>query len=162
MNPRVLIVDGDEDFRDRLAELLERRGYRVSTAGSVDEFLQDAGKEIDVIVAGQYVLNGHESNLFNALDHIEPPPEVILMLRSGSIRSAIAGMKKGVFDDIYVPFEISELEEKIRRAFNSRQKKALRFRGRSLKKRLENIFVAATFAEANVDLPEDQGKKPHK
>lgn len=151
-------MDGDEEFRDRLAELLRRRGYVVFTAGSPEDVSPFGPVEVDVVLAGQSVLEGHDK-IFDALSYLKPPPEVILMLTFGSIQSAIAGMKKGVFDDIYVPFEISELEDKIVKAYNARREKARRLKRKSLKQKLEDIFVRATFAEANVELPEGRKKK---
>ncbi|MBW1975742.1 MAG: hypothetical protein JRI45_09230 [Deltaproteobacteria bacterium] len=161
MKPSILVMGGDEDFRERLAEILKKRGYQVLTAATPDDPCIHNLADIDIVIVSQHILTSRERDIFSVFSYLKPSPEIILMLTSGSIQSAIEGMKKGVFDDIYVPFEISELEEKIFKAFRARQKKARKMKRCSLKQKIEDVFVSSTFAEANVELSNHKRKKTH-
>lgn len=152
MQPRVLIVDEDEEFRERVVGLLQKRGYWILGVSNINEAIGTLTRDldIDVILVGRQHSHGVNESLFDVLIRMDAPPEVILILTSREIHYAISAMKKGAFDDIYMPFEMSELEEKIQKARKTRQKKIRARKRKSLRKRIEDIFVAATLAEANV------------
>lgn len=157
--PKVVIIDNELEFRERLIVLLSKEKFKVIGINSFEKLDAIKNNDVDVVLLSHNVLSGlNNINLKDLFHDVEPLPEIILMLSPKDIHSAIYGMKKGVFDDIYIPFEISELKKKILRAYEARKKKVGKKNKITFKRKIEDLFVKATVAEANVNW-EDKNKK---
>ncbi len=154
MKPKVVIVDEDEHFAGRLCRLLLRRGYDAAHERKCEAVMASIFETgtVDVVLLGRPYSSRGQWFFLDALAGCEDPPAVIVMVASGDFHHAISGMKRGAFDDLIMPFELSELEAKIQRALAARGKRR-RPDGRrgSIRKRLEEVFMEAALAEANLD-----------
>lgn len=118
MKTSVMIVDSDKRFRDGLIERLSpHRNIRAVGVGSEEGAMELLKKEdIDVVVMGGAGFRQGGLALLTDVKAQSPLTEVVLMVTHGTMNLSIEGMKLGAFDDITIPFGISDLLGKIRRA----------------------------------------------
>lgn len=117
MDYRVLIIAPDDSFRSQLAILLAADGLVVDEEADVDEavrFLTDKGAEV-VIFAAQGP-DDEDLRRIARLHDAAPGTGIILLESGGNVDFAMAARRRGVLDDVLIPFELSELFEKIRAA----------------------------------------------
>lgn len=124
---RVLIIEDEAVIRRAVKRLLERHGYLVAEAGSIEEAEKDRSpKDFDLIISDVRLpgLPGTE-----IISRAAPVP-VLIMTSYASIRSAVDAMKLGAIDYISKPFDHDELlllvERIIDRDRNRRQQVALK------------------------------------
>lgn len=163
MTISLLVVEEDDQFRSSLSAWLRRRGYAVLEADGQEQALGILdGEAVDVLLLGCHTGEGQEWILLDQTKQMPVPPPVILLVPTGLVHLSIEGMKRGAFDDLFVPFDGKTLEERIQEAFKA--KEALRKRRRSLRQRWEHSMIAATFAEAGLpdvarNIMETQGNR---
>jgi DNA-binding NtrC family response regulator len=118
---RILVVDDEEQMRDLLAKVLERKGYQVSVSGDGAEALALLEKEpADLVVTDVRMpgLNGMEA--LRAIKELNPEIVVIIMTAFGSIDQAVQAVKEGAYDYINKPFKIDEILLTIEKALEER------------------------------------------
>ncbi len=111
---QILIVEDEPIIRSALRRLLERNGFSVVEAGSVDEALQLAADDFDLIIADLRLPGGSGTELIAQVGQVP----VIIMTSYASVRSAVDAMKAGAFDYIAKPFDHDEMVVLVRRALN--------------------------------------------
>ncbi len=150
MAARVLIVETDVAYRHSLSGRLNRaRGLAVEEANpdELEHLLQT--KDFDVIIVGMNPFPQQKMAVMRRVKQKQPPAEIILMVGEDQLAASIQAMKEGVFDDILIPFDLETLLQKIRRAVRHRRRQQRRKRGfLDCCRGLQDVFVAATFAEA--------------
>ncbi|MEN8177776.1 MAG: sigma-54 dependent transcriptional regulator [Pseudomonadota bacterium] len=124
---QILIIEDESVIRNAVRRLLERHGYAVAEAASVEE--AQSGHELsqfDLIIADVRLpgLSGTEVIQFAA------PVPVLIMTSYASVRSAVDAMKLGAVDYIAKPFDHDELLMLVERVLKQnrqiRQQKALK------------------------------------
>jgi len=113
MQPKVLIVDDDDDLRLLLTDILESEGYGVITASSGSEGLRSFHEQqpelvlLDVLMP---VMDGWE-----VLERIREVSNVpILMLTAiHGVPSCVRGLSRGADDYLVKPFHQDELAARI-------------------------------------------------
>jgi len=111
---KVLLVDDEEEFVSTLAERLRMRGLQADTANSgLEALVHIAAITPDVVILDLMMpgMGGIE-----VLTHIKrdyPNIPVILLTGIGSTGEASEGMRKGAFDYLVKPLQITELLQKI-------------------------------------------------
>jgi DNA-binding NtrC family response regulator len=118
---RILVVDDEEQMRDLLAKVLERKGYQVSACGDGAEALALLEREpADLVVTDVRMpgLNGMEA--LRAIKELNPDIVVIIMTAFGSIDQAVQAVKDGAYDYINKPFKIDEILLTIEKALEER------------------------------------------
>jgi DNA-binding NtrC family response regulator len=101
----ILIVEDEEIIRSALRRLLERNGYKVSEAGSVQEAVDQHDLDaMDVIISDLRLPGLPGTELIK-----RTPTPVLIMTSYASLRSAIDSMKIGAVDYISKPFEHEEI-----------------------------------------------------
>ena len=121
LKAKVLLVDDEEDFLSTLAERLETRGLKVSTANSGELALAKIEKEgFDLIILDLAMpgMNGLET--LKRIKAKQPEAEIIILSGQGSIKTSIEAMKLGAEDFMEKPVNISELLDKISDAKDKR------------------------------------------
>jgi DNA-binding NtrC family response regulator len=114
----ILIVEDEEVIRSALRRLLERNGYEVSEAGSVQEACGNHTlDEIDAIIS-DLRLPGLPGTELIKLTHTP----VLIMTSYASLRSAIDSMKIGAVDYISKPFEHEDILNTLKRILNDDSK----------------------------------------
>ena len=137
LKAKVLLVDDEEDFLKTLAERLETRGLKVTTATSGEDALAGIeGQEFDLIVLDLAMpgLDGLET--LKRIKTRQPEAEIIMLSGQGSIKTSIEAMKLGAEDFLQKPVNISELLDKISEA---KDKRMLVLQSKSIKE-IEKIL----------------------
>jgi DNA-binding NtrC family response regulator len=119
---RILVVDDEEQMRDLLVKVLERKGYQVSVCGNgVDAlaFLEREPADLVVTDVRMPGLSGMEA--LRAIKELNPDIVVIIMTAFGSIDQAVQAVKDGAYDYINKPFKIDEMLLTIEKALEERR-----------------------------------------
>ena len=118
----ILVAEDEELMRSILRQLLENAGYEVFTADSAETALEIfptrdfAVTLTDIKMAG---MDGLE--LLDRLKAIDPEAIVIVMTAYSSVDSAIAALRKGVYDYVTKPFVNEDLLQTIKNAIQTRE-----------------------------------------
>lgn len=115
--PKVLVVDDEENIRHMLALLLKKEGYVVRTAVDGAEALAELEKsDFDTIVCDlrMPVLDGH--GFLAALKERRVSTTVIVMSAYADIDDALRAIKGGAYDYIAKPFKRDEILFTLRKA----------------------------------------------
>jgi DNA-binding NtrC family response regulator len=135
---RILVVDDEEQMRDLLAKVLERKGYQVAVCGDGTEAIAFLEKEpADLVVTDVRMpgLTGMEA--LRAIKELNPEIVVIIMTAFGSIDQAVQAVKEGAYDYINKPFKIDEMLLTIDKALEER---SLRHEVSSLRQELRTRY----------------------
>jgi DNA-binding NtrC family response regulator len=119
----VLMIDSDETFSRNLAQRLAAEDCRVFTAtgeGRARKILQR--EKIDVVLLGLNEIGHRRLLLLGVIKKIRPLTQVILMLPAEHLSLSIEGMRLGAFDDLLMPFDVETLLERIKAAWEHKQK----------------------------------------
>ncbi|SER94632.1 sigma-54-dependent transcriptional regulator [Salisediminibacterium halotolerans] len=119
----ILVVDDEEDLRDLLVSRLKRKNYQAEAAESAEKALALlAEKSFDL---GIFDIRMEEKDGLTLLEEVKngllPAMEVIMLTGHGTIESAIDAMKKGAYDYITKPYNLSELEMTIEKALEKKR-----------------------------------------
>ena len=145
----LLLVDHDSDFRGSVARRFLRRGYQVQEVSSGAEGLTHcARRHFDVIILDMVMPGMSGLEALERIKAVHPECEVIMLTSQGTIEMAIQAMKLGAYDYLTKPFQLSELEQLIERAYE---------RGRLCK---ENLQLQAVIARQRQAEPEMIGQSP--
>lgn len=112
-SPLVLVVDDEPNIRDAIAFTLKREGFRVLTAGTGPDALEQAKSNPDVILL-DIMLPGMDG--LEVLRRIRSSSNVpVLMLSAkGEEVDRVVGLEIGADDYITKPFAMRELVARIR------------------------------------------------
>jgi DNA-binding NtrC family response regulator len=119
---RILVVDDEEQMRDLLAKVLERKGYQVAVSADGSEALALLEREpVDLVVTDVRMpgLDGMEA--LRAIRELNPETIVLIMTGFGSIDQAVQAVKDGAYDYINKPFKIDEMLLTIEKALEERR-----------------------------------------
>lgn len=115
---RILIVEDEAVIRKALKRLLERNGYEVTEAGSVEDAEGHADLSSFDLVLADLRLPGAAGT--DIIAKCAPVP-VLIMTSYGSVKSAVESMKLGAADYITKPLDHDELLLVVRRLIEQRQ-----------------------------------------
>ncbi len=107
----LLIVDDDRRFCDRLAQAMERRGFAVQTAYSVNE-----GTAACATLRPSYAVvdlrldDGSGLEVVRALRDIREDARIIILTGYGNIATAVAAVKVGATDYLPKPADADQVE----------------------------------------------------
>ncbi|KNG93898.1 ActR/PrrA/RegA family redox response regulator transcription factor [Pseudaestuariivita atlantica] len=109
-DPTLLLVDDDEAFLKRLAKAMEKRGFSVETAGSVE-----GGKAICTARPPAYAVVDLRLEDGNGLDVVEvlraqrPEARIVVLTGYGAIATAVAAVKIGATDYLSKPADATDV-----------------------------------------------------
>ena len=108
---RLLIVDDDAAFRNRLARAMEHRGYRVGAAASLDEAIAQAHLEPpDFAVIDLRLEDGSGLDIVGTLRDLQPGVRIVILTGYGNIATAVAAVKAGAVDYLAKPADADDIE----------------------------------------------------
>ncbi len=106
----LLIVDDDEPFRTRLATAMERRGFMVTTADSIEAGIGAATAAPPAYAVVDLKLGeGNGLELVHALQRISPDTRMVMLTGYGNIATAVAAVKAGAVDYLAKPVDVDRL-----------------------------------------------------
>ena len=136
---KIMLVDDEERFLLTTKKLLSKKGYKVFTASSGTEALDNLKKQnihvviLDVKMPG---MDGMET-LREIKKHF-PLVEVIMLTGHATVESAVDGLQSGATDYLMKPADIEELIEKSEEAFEKRKKLEEKIRMAQTKKLMKS------------------------
>ena len=108
--PKILVIDDDDDLRYSLKRVFSGRQYEVVEADSGETGLKVAEKELPDVILLDNRMKGMSG--IEALQHlrgINPNAMIILMTAYGTTQTTIEAMKFGAFDYIMKPFDLKKI-----------------------------------------------------
>ena len=106
----LLLVDDDEPFLRRLTKAMEKRGFKVESAGSVA-----AGRAIATARPPAYAVvdlrlpDGNGLDVVEVLHEKRPDCRVVVLTGYGAIATAVAAVKIGATDYLSKPADASDI-----------------------------------------------------
>ena len=148
---RLLLVEDEDVIRRALTRFLERKGFEVTGAATVEAAAREPLDAFDVLLV-DVRLPGADGTELIAL--AEPVP-VVVMTSHASVRAAVEAMRRGAIDYVAKPFDHDELlrvlERAVRHHRRDAQNRALRdelARERALHRLLEGTSLERLVAAA--------------
>jgi diguanylate cyclase (GGDEF)-like protein len=115
-NPRVLIIDDDQNIRALLLNILSEN-YDCSEAESAEQALIAlAQSKFDLVISDIQMGGMSGLELVPRVHSIAPDCVVLMVSGESGIETAIAAMRAGAFDYIMKPFNMLHLEAAVERA----------------------------------------------
>lgn len=108
---RILVVDDDEVFRERLSASLRRRGHEVMVAADLEESLRLSAGFVPECAIIDLRLEG-ESGLMVArgLQELLSEVRILVLTGYGSIATAVDAMRLGAVDYLSKPADTDQIE----------------------------------------------------
>ena len=107
----LLILDDDDPFRSRLARAMEKKGFVVTEAKSVEEghkIVQNAPTSFALIDLRLEDGNGLE--VVKALHKVKKESRIVMLTGYGNLPTAVAAVKAGAIDYIAKPVDADDVE----------------------------------------------------
>lgn len=122
---KVLVVDDEHDLRELLVNRLNRRGYETRGCHSAEEALKILKSETYDLGIFDIRMDGMDglSLLEKVKESDGKTMEIIMLTGHGTIETAIEAMKKGAYDYLTKPYNLSELEVILAKALEKKQLK---------------------------------------
>ncbi|MBP7792532.1 MAG: response regulator [Candidatus Goldbacteria bacterium] len=113
----ILVVDDEYSIREALKMFFENKGYKVKLAVDGREALDIIEKEdCDLIISDIRMNRLNGMDLIKKVEEYSKKIPVIIITAYPELNTALDAIKYGVVDYIIKPFELKELEEKVRSA----------------------------------------------
>ena len=110
MSMKLLIVDDDLPFRERLTRSMEKKGFEViSSPGFKDSLAKVNENNFDYAVVDMRLEDGSGLELVKELQKISPQTKSLLLTGYGNIATAVAAIKSGAIDYLPKPAEIDQI-----------------------------------------------------
>jgi len=123
MTVSILVIDDEFSIRDSLQIYLSRAGYKVTTAETAKAGLEKlSAEEFHLLITDLRLPDMDGIKVINESKKINPDIHCIMITAFGTVETAIDAMRHGAFDYIQKPFKLEELEVRINRALNERER----------------------------------------
>ena len=120
--PAVLIVDDCPSSVQVLRSALEEIGTEVLSANCAAEGLDlIAGRHPDVVLLDIVLPDQSGLESFEQIQRLDPRLPVIFITAAGTSDSAIEAMRKGAFDYLLKPLDVSQVRQLVERAITIRR-----------------------------------------
>ncbi len=116
-NEKVLLIDDEKEFAEVLAERMEARGLKITTADSGPKAIQCVADEnFDAIVLNLFMPGMDGIETLKQLLQKNPDLQIILLVGRATIKKGVEAIKLGAMDFIEKPAEFEKLMELINKA----------------------------------------------
>ena len=107
----LLIVDDDNPLRDRLARAMEKKGFQVTQAESVEQGIKNARNTPPAFAVVDLRLNdGNGLEVIKEIRKYRKDSRVVMLTGYGNIPTAVAAVKAGAIDYIPKPADADDVE----------------------------------------------------
>ena len=107
----LLILDDDDPFRGRLARAMEKKGFVVTEAKSVEEGLKIAqNTPTTFAVIDLRLEDGSGLEVVKALYKTKKESRIVMLTGYGNLPTAVAAVKAGAIDYIAKPVDADDVE----------------------------------------------------
>jgi DNA-binding NtrC family response regulator len=120
--PHLLFVDDEPDLRALMAARLQARGYETVEAESGEKALELLQQfAFDVLVTDLRLPGIDGTDVMEAARELYPGIVAIVITGHGTVRDAVAAIKRGASDFITKPFQFDELMHVLEKALEQRR-----------------------------------------
>ena len=107
----LLIVDDDNPLRDRLSRAMEKKGFEVYQASSVEKGISQAKNTPPTFAVVDLRLNdGSGLEVVKEIRRLKKDSRVVMLTGYGNIPTAVAAVKAGAIDYIPKPADADDIE----------------------------------------------------
>ncbi len=107
----LLILDDDDPFRNRLARAMEKKGFQVKEAKSVEEGLKIVkNAPTNFALVDLRLEDGSGLEVVKALHKIKVESRIVMLTGYGNLPTAVAAVKAGAIDYIAKPVDADDVE----------------------------------------------------
>lgn len=122
INPKILIVDDEQNILLYLSEALEDEGYDIVTKASGKEAVSALEKEsFDLLLVDLKLRDIDGLEVMREAKKHSPDTVVIMLTGHGSLESAMEAIRYGAFDYLLKPSSVQDLKSSIKRGLDKRQ-----------------------------------------
>ncbi len=117
MIKKLIIIDDDTPFRERLARSMEKKGFFVETSFNYKDGLTRCHNEkYDYAIVDMRLEDGSGLELIKQIKQISPKTKALLLTGYGNIATAVAAIKTGAIDYLPKPAEIDQIYDALTNA----------------------------------------------
>ena len=110
MIKKIIIVDDDNPFRERLGRSMEKKGFVVETFSKYNDCLKRCYDQVfDYAIVDMRLEDGSGLELIKKIKQISPITKSLLLTGYGNIATAVAAIKTGAIDYLPKPAEIDQI-----------------------------------------------------
>ena len=107
----LLIVDDDDPFRDRLSRAMEKKGFQVKDAKSVDNAIQLVkSSPPNFAVVDLRLEGGNGLDVVKQINNVKKDSRIVMLTGYGNLSTAVAAIKAGAIDYMAKPVDADDLE----------------------------------------------------
>ncbi len=118
---RILVVDDEAGIRDGLKALLTKEGFRVETAGDLEDAKRRTEHQgFDLILLDLHLPGGNGLDGLADLRSGSNPAEIVVLTGFGTVASTVEAMRKGAYDVLEKPFKPDRLLAVVTRCLQTR------------------------------------------
>ena len=111
-NKSLLIVDDDNPFRERLARAMEKKGFEVTQAESVQKGVESVKvKKPGFAVVDLRLGDGNGLEVVKEIQTTNSESRIIMLTGYGNIPTAVAAVKHGAIDYLAKPADADDVEK---------------------------------------------------
>ena len=111
-NKSLLIVDDDNPFRERLARAMEKKGFEVFQAESVQKGIDSVkAKKPGFAVVDLRLTDGNGLEVVKQIQTSNSESRIIMLTGYGNIPTAVAAIKEGAIDYLAKPADADDVEK---------------------------------------------------
>ena len=111
-NKSLLIVDDDNPFRERLARAMEKKGFQVLQAESVQKGVETVkSKKLGFAVVDLRLGDGNGLEVVKEIQISNSDSRIIMLTGYGNIPTAVAAIKEGAIDYLAKPADAEDVEK---------------------------------------------------
>ena len=111
-NKSLLIVDDDNPFRERLARAMEKKGFEVVQAESVQKGIESVkSKKPGFAVVDLRLGDGNGLEVVKQIQTTNSESRIIMLTGYGNIPTAVAAIKEGAIDYLAKPADAEDVEK---------------------------------------------------
>lgn len=113
-NAQILVIDDEPDLRTLYELTLLREGYRVDTAGCVQDAWQLLQTQrFDVVITDMRLPDGLGISILNRLKAQQRSERCVVITAHGSAENAVESLKAGAFDYLTKPVDLKQFRSAI-------------------------------------------------
>ena len=117
----VLIVDDQEDLRFSLAKIVEKQGYRATTAANGKDALDMLNRTItDLVFLDIGLPDGNGIDLIAKIKEQNGDIDIVMLTGINEAKTAVQALRAGAVDYIVKPFDIIEFKAILERILQAR------------------------------------------
>ena len=110
MSKRLMIVDDDLPFRERLTKSMEKKGFSVESFSNYQDSLKKiVNSYFDYAIVDMRLEDGSGLELIKKIKELSPSTKSLLLTGYGNIATAVAAIKSGAIDYLPKPAEIEQI-----------------------------------------------------